>query len=143
MSWKAVREYAVTALPGPPAGYAEVGRLKTQYLALVGRPAAGPDASNPGWLRKEGKKNQFKRRWIVLWRHPQAKHSNDFMLIHYEAPEALQPDGILILSPGKYHIGPPKSARKGYPLCFRVDGTRCAGTPRPTLPHSTHMGASV
>ena len=53
MSWKAVREYAAEVLPGPPAGYAEVGRLKTQYFALVGRPATGPDASNPGWLRKE------------------------------------------------------------------------------------------
>ena len=96
---------------------------------LAGCPAADLDATamRAGWLRKEVKKGAFKRRWIVLWRHPQAKHSNDYMLLHYESPDSPAPDGIMTLSPGRYHVGAPKSKRKGYDLIFRVDGTKYAG----------------
>ena len=63
----------------------------------------------------------------MLWRHPQAKHSNDFLLLHYETPESPTPDGIMTLSPGRYQVGAPKSKRKISELVFRVDGTKYAG----------------
>ena len=101
------------------------GKMKV----LAACPAADLDttAMRAGWLRKEVKKGAFKRRWIVLWRHPQAKHSNDYLLLHYESPDSATPDGIMTLSPGRYHVGAPKSKRKGYDLIFRVDGTKYAG----------------
>ena len=100
---------------------------KMKVLATTEAAALTSTAVRAGWLRKEVKKGNFKRRWIVLWRHPQAKHSNDFMLLHYESNTSAQPDGIMTLSPGKYHVGPPKARRKGYDHVFRVDGTKYVG----------------
>merc|ERR1711871_1446365 len=100
---------------------------KMKVLASTPASALEITAVRAGWLRKEVKKGSFKRRWIVLWRHPQAKHSNDYLLLHYESPESRTPEGIMTLSPGRYSVGAPKSKRKGYDLAFRVDGTKYAG----------------
>lgn len=100
---------------------------KIKVLASTPASALESTAVRAGWLRKEVKKGSFKRRWIVLWRHPQAKHSNDFLLLHYETPESPTPDGIMTLSPGRYSVGAPKSKRKNFDLAFRVDGTKYAG----------------
>jgi hypothetical protein len=100
---------------------------KMKVLASTAASLLDGTAVRAGWLRKEVKKGVFKRRWIVLWRHPQAKHSNDYLLLHYESPDSPEPEGIMTLSPGRYHVGAPKSKRKGYDLVFRVDGTKYAG----------------
>jgi hypothetical protein len=100
---------------------------KMKVLASTPASALESTAVRAGWLRKEVKKGTFKRRWIVLWRHPQAKHSNDYLLLHYETPDSPTPDGIMTLSPGRYSVGAPKSKRKISELVFRVDGTKYAG----------------
>ena len=89
---------------------------KMKVLASTGAEELIGTARRAGWLRKEEKRGVFKRRWVTLWRHPQAKHSNDFLLLQYESKTAPAPMGIMILSPGKYSVGPPKSKRT-YLLC--------------------------
>lgn len=80
-------------------------------------------AVRTGWVQEEWKKGEWKDRWLVLWRHPQAKDTNDFVLLKYVDPFGT-PEGFLTLAAGKMHAMPPKSKRKDHSWCWRVDGTR-------------------
>jgi len=90
-------------------------------------------------LSKEGKLNrQFKRRFFVLWRDPDAHAAAEAtedgevcsldaaeepMHLLYYADEHSLPKGIIILIPGDFTVGVPKRARRSLRHCLRIDGT--------------------
>eukprot|EP01052_Picozoa_sp_SAG31_P052309 SAG31_NODE_12854_length_911_cov_1.439655_1_plen_160_part_00 len=80
-------------------------------------------AAKSGWVKVEFKKGVWSRRWMVLWRHPQAKETNDYILLYYLEP-FLTPDGFLTLSVGVMSACPPKSKRKDSPWSWRVNGSK-------------------
>eukprot|EP01050_Picozoa_sp_SAG11_P034476 SAG11_NODE_12197_length_716_cov_1.260940_2_plen_143_part_00 len=80
-------------------------------------------AAKAGWVKAEFKKNVWSRRWLVMWRHPQAKETNDYVLLYYLEP-FLTPEGFVTLSVGNMSARPPKSKRKDNPWSWRVDGSK-------------------
>lgn len=67
----------------------------------------------------QGKK-AFKERFFVLWRHPNLV-SGDYTLFWYESETDQVPKGHQALPVGMYSVNMPKSRRKGYDFCFRID----------------------
>jgi hypothetical protein len=76
------------------------------------------------WVDKEvsiaGSTGNFRKRWLVLWRHPDDMQGN-FTLIWYEKPDSMKPKGMVPLVPGLVTVTHPKNKRKGHENAFRMD----------------------
>jgi hypothetical protein len=77
-----------------------------------------------GWVHKEvsvaGSTGNFRKRWLVLWRHKENKAGN-YALLWYEKPDSTKPKGLVPLVPGLVHLTHPKNKRKGHENAFRMD----------------------
>jgi hypothetical protein len=77
-----------------------------------------------GWVDKEvsvaGSTGNFRKRWLVLWRHKDNKNGN-FALLWYEKEDSIKPKGLVPLVPGLVTVKHPKNKRKGHENAFRMD----------------------
>ena len=77
-----------------------------------------------GWVDKEittgGMTGNFRKRWLVLWRHPDDAQGN-YSLIWYEKEDSMKPKGLVMLAPGLVTVTHPKNKRKGHENAFRMD----------------------
>ena len=66
--------------------------------------------------------DQFKHRWVVLWRHPDLTRG-PYHLIWYESERSFQPIGNVELSRGDVAVANPSKPRKGHSYAFQLTVT--------------------
>ena len=75
-----------------------------------------------GWLWKEGEHGAgWKRRWFAL--EVAAADPGAAVLRYYEAIDAAAPKGAIPLLPGMFRVRRPKTARKEFAACLRLEIT--------------------
>ena len=93
-------------------------RIRSTPAAMI-----TPTAEHSGYLWKEGdsKAAGWKKRFFVLWRHPDKGAEGDYFLLWYENEESTRPKSAFRLQIGTVQISHPKSKRKDHPNAFRLD----------------------
>jgi hypothetical protein len=94
-----------------------------QRLAQTAAAELDAVCSRCGWLSvEEGSKLRrgFVNRWAILWRDS-ARAAFEQVLLFYESEESAAPISVLQLTLGAFTVAPPKSVRRGFPHCFRIE----------------------
>ena len=102
----------------PPPEQVNLKNLPAKMLA--------DSAEHQGPVDKEittgGVTGNFRKRWLVLWRHPEDS-AGSFTLLWYEKEDSKRPKGMVALAPGTVTVTHPKNKRKGHENAFRMDVT--------------------